>query len=232
VIPLRPVRHVTSILTALVTLVASIPARAERAPGTPASAQPEAVRTFEEDRVGVPPGGFAFSGTAQARPDRWLVRRERDNNVLAHLRDPDRGRGISLAVLDGPGHANVSVAARFKLAGDEAAGGFVWRFQDAQNYYLVRLDLEPADQEIGLYRVVSGNRIRIGREEDLELRPKDWHLLKVVHSAETIRVYLDGIKVFDVHDRTFRDAGAVGLWSASDADLYFDDLSLGEGDRR
>lgn len=215
-IPLRPVRHVTAVLVAFVTLVAAAP--------------PEAVRTFEEDRVGVPPVGFVFSGTARTRPDRWLVRRELDNNVLAHVGDPDRGRGIALAVLDGPGLANVSVAARFKLAAGDGPCGFVWRYQDPQNYYIVRLDL--AEQEIGLYRVVSGNRIRIGREEDLELRQKDWHVLKVVHANETIRVSLDGIKVFEVHDRTFRDAGAVGLWSAGDAVIYFDDLSLDKGDRR
>jgi hypothetical protein len=242
VIPLRPVRHVTSILIALVTLVASArterapgtpastPARTERAPGTPASAQPETVRTFEEDRVGVPPVGFVFSGTAPMRPDRWLVRRERDNNVLAHVGSLPRGGGIALAVLDGPRAANLSVAARFKLAAGDRPGGFVWRYQDPQNYYMVSLDLaDVAEQEIKLYRVVSGNRIRIGREEDMDLSQKDWHVLKVVHANETIRVYLDGIKVFDVRDRTFRDAGAVGLWSADDAVMYFDDLSLGEG---
>jgi hypothetical protein len=195
-----------------------------------AAAQPEAVLTFEEDRDGVPPVGFVFSGTAQMRPDRWLVRRERENNVLAHLGDPERGKGIAFAVLPGPGPANLAVAARFKLVAGDGTAGFVWRCQDARNYYMVRLDL--AEQEIGLYRVVSGNRIRIGREEDLELRQSDWHALKVAHTGETIRVFLDGVKVFEVHDRTFRDAGAVGLWSAADAVMYFDDLSVDEGDRR
>ena len=195
-----------------------------------AAAQPEAVLTFEEDREGVAPAGFVFSGTAPMRPDRWLVRRERENNVLAHLGDPQRSKGIAFAVLPGPGPANLAVAARFKLVAGDGPAGFVWRCQDARNYYMVRLDL--AEQEIGLYRVVSGNRIRIGREEDLELRQSDWHALKVAHTGETIRVFLDGVKVFEVHDRTFRDAGAVGLWSAADAVMYFDDLSVDGGDRR
>ena len=194
-----------------------------------AAAAQEAVRTFEEDRDGASPAGFVFSGTVQMRPDRWLVRRERENNVLAHFGEPGRGRGIAFAVLPGPGPANLAVAARFKLVAGEGPAGFVWRCQDARNYYMVRLDL--AEQEIGLYRVVSGNRIRIGREEDLELRQNDWHALKVAHSSETIRVYLDGVKVFDVHDRTFRDAGTVGLWSAANTIMYFDDLSLDGSDR-
>jgi hypothetical protein len=218
VIALKAV-HVSAILIACVALVAA--------------AQREAVRTFEEDRVGVPPGGFVFSGTAPTRPDRWLVRREHDNNVLAHLGDPDRTRGNAIAILEGPRPANLTVSASFKLAAGDGPGGFVWRYQDPQNYYMVSLDLADVGvQELGLYRVVRGNRIRIGREEDLQLRQQDWHVLRVVHAKETIKVYLSGIKVFEVQDRTFRDAGAVGLWSAADASMYFDNLSLREGERR
>jgi hypothetical protein len=211
------VRQVAAILIALVVRAAA--------------AQPtEVVRTFEDDRVGVPPAGFVFSATAQTRSDRWLVRREGDTNVLAHLGDPNRGKGIALAILDAPRRTNLSIAAGFKLAAGDGPGGFVWRWRDATNYYMVRLDL--AEEEIGLYRVVAGNRIRIGREEDLELRQDDWHMLKVAHTGEIIRVYLDGVKVFEVYDRTFRDPGAVGIWAAADAVMYFDDLSLDEGDRK
>jgi hypothetical protein len=198
-----------------------------------AAGQPAPVRTFEEDRVGAPPAGFVFSGTTQGSPERWLVRRERDSNVLAHLADPKRGRGIAIAIVEGRRPANVTVAASFRLAAGDGAAGFVWRYQDPQNYYVVGLDLaDLPKQEVGLHRVVRGNRIRIGREEDLELRQQDWHVLKVVHANETIRVSLDGINVFDVNDRTFRDAGAVGLWSAGDVTMYFDNLSLEEGERR
>jgi hypothetical protein len=203
-----------------------------------AAAQPGAVRTFDGDRVDAPPAGFTFTGT----PDRWVVRRERDNNVLAHQGDPARRggipggsarrRGIALAILDGPGLTNVSFAASFKVAAGKGRGGFVWRYQDPQNYYMVGLDLEEDDQEIGLYRVVSGNQTRIDHEKDLQIQQNDWHVLKVVHANETIRVYLGGIKVFEVHDKSFRGPGAVGLWAAGDGTLYFDNVSLDEGERR
>ena len=49
---------------------------------------------------------------------------------------------------------------------------------------------------------------------------------------DTIRVYLGGIKVFDVEDRTFRGPGAVGLWAAAGAELYFDNLRIDEDGRR
>jgi hypothetical protein len=198
-----------------------------------AAAQHEAVRTFDGDRVDAPPAGFTFSGT----PDRWVVRRERDNNVLAHqgrgiAGDPARRRGMALAILDGPGLTNVSFAASFKVAAGKGRGGFVWRYQDPQNYYMVGLDLEEGDQEIGLYRVFSGNQSRIGHEKDLQIQQNDWHVLKVVHASETIRVYFGGVKVFEVHDKTFRGPGTVGLWAAGDGILYFDNVSLDEGERR
>jgi hypothetical protein len=241
------VGHVAALLMAFVTIVAA--------------AQPETVRTFDEDRVDAPPAGFVFSGTAETRADRWLVRRERNNNVLVHFGDPERrrrvagdperGRGnagdpgrsrgsvadperrrrFALALLDGPRRTNLSVVASFKNAGRTGRAGFVWRYQDSQNFYIVHLDLDEADQEIGLYRVVNGNWARIGVEEDLQLQ-HDWQTLKVVHANETIRVYLSGIKVFDVRDKTFRGPGAVGLWSAADTVMYFDNLSVSEDVRR
>ena len=62
---------------------------------------------------------------------------------------------------------DVSVSARVRLAGGQRSGGIVWRVQDAENYYLARLDLDR--QDIGLYRVAGGNRTRIEGEDDLEL---------------------------------------------------------------
>jgi hypothetical protein len=220
------VQQVTGILVAFVAFIAA--------------ARHEAVRTFDGDRVDAPPAGFTFSGTAPTGADRWVVKRERDSNVLAHIGNPEhgraiagnRGRGIALAILDGPGLANVSFAASFKVASGKGRGGFVWRYQDPQNYDMVGLDLEEDDQEIALYRIVRGSQIRVGREADLQIQQNDWHVLKVVHTNETIRVYLGGIKVLEVHDKNFRGPGAVGLWAAGDGTLYFDNVSVEEGERR
>jgi hypothetical protein len=248
------VRHVIELLTTLVTMTLVTLLTA---------AQPEATRTFSDDRVDAQPAGFKFTGTEQARPDKWVVRREGDNNVLVYAGDPERRRGTrgdpprvgdpqrgddpqrggapqtgkrngdpsrrrryALAILDGPARANGSIEVNIKHAGRSGRGGVVWRYQDPLNYYTVHLDLDEADQDIALYRVVKGNRTRIGNDADLQLRPSDWHVLKVSHENETIRVYLGGVKVFDVQDKTFRGPGAVGLWSALDSVMYFDDLSF------
>ena len=77
--------------------------------------------------------------------------------------------------------------------------GLVWKYQDPLNHYSAQLDL--AKQELAMYRVVNGNRIRIEREDDLELDPDAWHSLKIFHERGEIRVYLGGIRVLSERDR-------------------------------
>ena len=112
----------------------------------------------------------------------------------------------------------------YRFAGGQRSGGIVWRVQDAENYYLARLDLDR--QDIGLYRVVGGNRTRIEGEDDLELDTAAWHTLRVVQEDENIRVYIGGIRVLRARDRTFATAGSAGLWCTGDAIAHFDDLRL------
>ena len=110
--------------------------------------------------------------------------------------------------------------------GGSRTGGLVWRYQDALNYYAVQLNL--AEQELSVYRVVRGNRIRLEREDDLELDPEAWHSLRVVQDGESMRVYLGGIRVFGDRDRSAREPGGAGLWASGDASVSFDDFVISE----
>ena len=88
---------------------------------------------------------------------------------------------------------------RFKAIGGGRTAGLVWKYQDPMNHYSAQLDL--AKQELAIYRVVNGNRIRLEREDDLELDPDAWHSLKIFQERGEIRVYLGGIRVFSERDR-------------------------------
>ena len=136
----------------------------------------------------------------------------------------------ALAVLDDPPLRSVEASVRVRLAGGARAGGLVWRYQDEDNYFLARLDLGV--QDLALYRVVRGNRVRLEDEDDLELDPDAWYTLKVRHEGERIRIYLGGIKVIEEYDRSQPAAGRVGLWSADDSLGWFDDVRVGEGNGR
>ena len=43
-----------------------------------------------------------------------------------------------------------------------------------------------------------------------------------------ITCYLDGEKLLEADDATFKEAGMIGLWSKADAQSYFDDLTVAE----
>jgi hypothetical protein len=117
-----------------------------------------------------------------------------------------------------------------RLAGGSLVGGLVWRYQDEHNHYQMLLDL--VRRELAMYRVVAGNRIKVEREDDLELDPAAWHTLKIVHDQSQVRVSLGGIRVFEDQDRTFR-TGRAGVIAGGIADVWFDDLRIEpERDRR
>jgi hypothetical protein len=98
----------------------------------------------------------------------------------------------------------------------------VWRYQDPLNHYVATLNL--ADQDLAVYRVVRGNRIRIEREDDLELDRDAWHTMRVVQDDDSIRVYLGGIRVFSDRDRSGGNEGAFGVWASATSEVAFDDL--------
>lgn len=182
------------------------------------------VRTFDEDAVGAPPAGFTLAIARQQTPGRWLVRAEGANHYLAHLADAAAAGGFALAVLDAPHPAQMRASVRLKLADGERAGGLVWRYQDAENFYVAALDLRV--QEVALYRVVRGNRIRLDEEDELELDPSAWHSLRVVQDDDAIRVSLGGIGVMRVRDRTVAEGGRAGVWSGGGATTWFDDFRI------
>jgi len=186
-------------------------------------------RSFDNDPLGTP-AGFAFAAARQAKVGTWIVGGDDGNRYLAHVARPIANGGVSLAVLDGVVVSNPRVTARVKLVGGQRRGGIVWRYRDAQNHYAVALNLKA--QEIALYRVAGGNRIRLKREDDLELDVDAWHTLRVVEKGERIRVYLGGIRVFSARARSSAGPGGVGVWSEGGSSNWFDDVRVDSGGER
>jgi hypothetical protein len=186
----------------------------------------DAVRTFDEDPLGAPPPAFTFAAGRGAVVGRWTVERDGTNRFVTHAADVNGGSGFSLAILDAQTSKDLAISARLKFVGGKREGGLVWRYQDPGNFYMARLDL--SDREMAIYRVVHGNRIRLEGTDDLDLDVSAWHALRVRHEDRRIRAYLGGVKVFDTTDRTFRDAGGVGLWASGESAISFDDFRVDE----
>lgn len=188
------------------------------------AAQNVVVRTFDDDKAGAPPPGFALAAGRDAAVDGWTVKREGTARVLVHEGRQSPADSFAVAIFSAAQYQDVQVSVRFKTTGGGRTAGLVWKYQDPRNHYSAQLDL--AKQELAIYRVVNGNRIRIEREDDLELDPDAWHSLKIFQEDGQIRVYLGGIRVFTERDRLPRARASVGLWTGGDSSVMFDDFRI------
>ena len=191
-----------------------------------AAVQNAVVRTFDEDKIGAPPADFIVAAGRDAPPDAWRVQREGVGRVLLHEGRPSPADAFAVAVYSGAQYQNVEATVRLKATGGGRTAGVVWRYQDPLNHYAVFLDLTR--QRLALYRVSSGNRIRLESEDDLQLDPDAWHTLRVLQDEGEIRIYLGGIRVMTERDRQPRVSGAIGVASSGDTTALFDDVRIEE----
>lgn len=216
-------RKTTSMLTASVMATAMMIVQA-------------ATRTidFSNDSVGQPPKGFEFGHTANTgRPGRWVVQAEGSNKYLAQT-DADSTRSrFPVAVVSDVTAADVDLSVRFKPVSGrvDQAGGLVWRFQNADNYYLVRAN--ALEDNVVLYKVQNGSRTDLPVRgaghtygKKTEVPAAQWSMLRLVANGRVFEVYFNGTKLYDVEDATFTQAGKVGVWTKADSITQFDDLTV------
>ncbi|RPI54494.1 MAG: hypothetical protein EHM55_10660 [Acidobacteria bacterium] len=188
------------------------------------AAQSAVVRTFDDDKIGAPPAGFAMAAGREAPADLWTVKREGSGRVLSHEGKAAPADSFAVAIFSGGQYSDVEVSVRLKATGGGRAAGLVWKYQDPNNHYSAQLDL--VRQEVVMYRVAAGNRIRLEREDDLELDPDAWYSMKIRQEDGQIRVYLGGIRLFSERDRLPRTPSNVGIWVAGDSTVMFDDFRV------
>ena len=189
---------------------------------------------FTQDGLDQPPQGFEFGHTAGVgKPGKWVVQADGTNKVLAQT-DADSTRlRFPVAVLTDVSAGDVDLSVRFKpISGrvDQAAG-LVWRYQNQDNYYIVRAN--ALEGNIVLYKVEGGKRTDLplksegrtyGKKSDVPAG--QWSTLRVVANGRLFEVYFNGSKLYEVEDATFSKAGKVGVWTKADSVTQFDDLTV------
>lgn len=189
---------------------------------------------FSDSAVGQPPKGFEFGHTAKVgAPGKWIVQSEGDNKYLAQV-DPDNTRSrYPVAVLADLTAADVDLSVRFKPVSGrvDQAAGLVWRFQNEDNYYIVRAN--ALENNVVLYKVEKGRRTDLpvkgeGRTygKKAQVPSGQWSTLRVIAAGPRFAVYLNDSKLYEVEDSTFSQAGKVGLWTKADSVTQFDDLTI------
>jgi len=145
--------------------------------------------------------------------------------VLAQTSD-DPEALFNLCVAEEPSLKDVEVMVSFKAikGKNDQGGGIVWRYQDADNYYIARMN--PLENNFRVYKVVAGKRAKEFQSVDVKVPAGEWHALKIKQVGDHIECFLDGKKYLDVKDDSIDKAGKVGLWTKADAHTHFDDFRV------
>ena len=128
------------------------------------------------------------------------------------------------------------VSSRFEFkaisGSEDRAGGIIWRAKDANNYYVVRAN--ALEDNVVLYKTVGGKRSSLdivgkkgGYGVKLPVPAGQWHKLRVEFAGSRFKAVFNGQASFEVEDRTFSDAGQIGLWTKADSVTVFDAVSYG-----
>ncbi len=195
---------------------------------------------FDDERAGALPSGWRSAITQKGALPRWEIVPDPSAptkpNVLAQLSSEPGRAQFPLAVYEKANYRNGDLSVKFKpISGKvDQAAGLVWRYRDENNYYIVRAN--ALEDNVVLYKVEGGKRTSLAPRGtsadtygvDHEVPGGRWSTLRVVFEGPLFTVFLDGEKLFEVEDRTFAEAGSVGLWTKADSVTHFDDLQITE----
>lgn len=188
---------------------------------------------FDGYEAGKLPPGFSAALTGNGSSGEWLVRDESPGNkVLAQMSADKTGQRFPVCIYQNLTAMDVDVSARFKpVSGEEdQAAGIVWRYKDANNYYVVRAN--ALENNVVLYKMENGKRgdlkptgagvLAYGKKA--EVPSGQWSALRVIARGSRFEVFLNGRKLFELEDATFPGAGRIGFWTKADSVTLFDDL--------
>ena len=198
--------------------------------GAAAAAQGRRVtQDFEAVAAGAVPPGFSFALTGGGPPPRWVVLDDASSHagqrVLAETSRDRTDTRFPLAILDEFEARDVALSVRFRPVDGrvDQAAGLVARYRDARNYYVARAN--ALEGNVRLYRVVDGRRIQFAGVDARVPRDR-WQSLGLRVEGDSFEVSLDGRVLFAATDRTFTEAGRVGLWTKADSLTHFDAVEV------
>lgn len=199
---------------------------------------------FDEGQAGQPPKGWSTGMTHKGGAPRWELLRDTSApsspNVLAQTSTDSTGGRFPFAVFDGVSPKDGSVSVRFKAVSGrvDQAAGLVWRFRDADNYYIVRAN--ALEDNVVLYKVENGERVSLAPKGlpsktygvKHTVGKQVWSTMRVEFRGSVFTVSLNGEKVMEVEDKTFTGAGKTGVWTKADSVIYFDDFEVVNASKR
>lgn len=201
-------------------------------------AAPGELIRFATGPPGSVPSGWSIAMTHTGGAPQWQIVRDPSAPSPPFAfgqtsKDRTAGR-FPLAVWNGASIRNGEVSVAFKTVSGtvDQAAGIVWRYQDPNNYYIVRAN--SLESNIVLYKVENGVRLSIpplgipSRSYGVKhaIPNGRWCTLRVVFNGSRFSVFFNGERVFETEDASMTKAGKTGLWTKADSVAYFDDFSV------
>ncbi len=177
---------------------------------------------FDRGVPGKLPAGWSGAMTHEGAPPRWQIVRDesapRTPYVLAQTSQDKTAGRFPLAIWERAAIRDGEVSVAFKTVDGtvDQAAGIVWRYQDPNNYYIVRAN--ALENNVVLYKVENGVRLSI-RPKGLPSRsygvrqdiPRgSWNTLRVAFTDSEFIVFLNSERLFEAEDGTFTKAGKTG----------------------
>src|SRR5262245_17031780 len=189
--------------------------------------------SFEADAIGSAPAGWTATKTGQGEP-KWTVEADPTAPSKSKVVKQSGRAAYPLLFKNGTNLKDGFVEVKFKaISGSEdRAGGLVWRAKDANNYYVARAN--ALEDNVVLYKTVDGKRSAldiVGRKGGYGVKvpvaANRWHTLRVEFTGNRFKVLFDGKELFEVEDKTFTEAGMIGIWTKADSVTVFDGFAWG-----
>ncbi len=178
---------------------------------------------FENDRVESTPKGFT------SKVGEWRIVNDSTAPSGLHVlaqRARSAQSTFNVCLNEDTLYTHLDISVRIKaVAGKiDQGGGLIWRARDDKNYYVAWFN--PLDKTYQVCVVENGHSMDLQSVAVKDVG--DWRTMAVSVTADRIECYLDGKKLLDVKDATFREPGKIGLWTRSDAQTSFDNLVASE----
>lgn len=180
---------------------------------------------FDKGRAGAVPEGWTCGVTGTGTP-RWAVEADASAPSAPNVLRQAGSGTFPWCVKKSASLADGFVEVKFKpeKGRQDQAGGVVWHWKDANNYYVARAN--ALENNVSLYYTANGRRHTI-KYVDAPVPLNQWHTLRAEFAGKRIRVMLDGKTFIEQEDDHIKAAGAVGVWTKADSVTAFDDFSHG-----
>ena len=193
---------------------------------------------FEDAKMGELPQGWSAAKTGEGAGSVWKVLEDATApagpKVLAQTSSDGQGSLFNLCVSAEPRLTDVEINLSLKAVSGtiDQGGGPIWRYQDANNYYIARVN--PLEDNFRVYKVIGGKRTQLATAA-VKAESGQWHTIRVVHRGRDVQCWLNDKLLLEAQDDAISRAGQIGLWTKADAVTSFDAITVknrGESNER